>query len=57
MRVQAGAPLKDVNEMLAEHGLAFDNFGSIALQTENGDGVDLLRFFEKMEQYLIFRFT
>lgn len=36
VRVQAGARLKDVNEILAEHGLAFDNFGSIALQTAAG---------------------
>jgi L-gulonolactone oxidase len=34
--VQAGARLKDVNAMLAEHGLAFDNFGSIVLQTAAG---------------------
>ena len=36
VRVQAGARLKDVNEVLAEHGLAFDNFGSIVLQTAAG---------------------
>ena len=36
VRVQAGARLKDVNELLAEHGLAFDNFGSIVLQTAAG---------------------
>jgi FAD/FMN-containing dehydrogenase len=30
VRVQAGARLKDVNEALAAHGLAFDNFGSIS---------------------------
>jgi L-gulonolactone oxidase len=34
--VQAGACLKHVNEILAEHGLAFDNFGSIILQTAAG---------------------
>lgn len=36
VRVQAGARLKDVNETLAKHGLAFDNFGSIILQTAAG---------------------
>ncbi|MEJ2220741.1 MAG: D-arabinono-1,4-lactone oxidase [Desulfobacterales bacterium] len=36
VRVQAGASLKDVNGILAEHGLAFDNFGSIVLQTAAG---------------------
>ncbi len=34
--VQAGARLKDVNELLAQNGLAFDNFGSIVLQTAAG---------------------
>ena len=34
--VQAGARLRDVNEVLAQHGLAFDNFGSIVLQTAAG---------------------
>jgi L-gulonolactone oxidase len=36
VRVQAGARLKDVNETLAEQGLAFENFGSIVLQTAAG---------------------
>ena len=36
VRVQAGARLKDVNKVLAQHGLAFDNFGSIVLQTAAG---------------------
>ena len=36
VRVQAGVHLKDVNEVLARHGLAFDNFGSIVLQTAAG---------------------
>jgi len=36
VRVQAGARLNYVNEVLAEHGLAFDNFGSIVLQTAAG---------------------
>lgn len=36
VRVQAGAQLKNVNEVLAAHGLAFDNFGSIILQTAAG---------------------
>jgi L-gulonolactone oxidase len=36
VRVQAGARLKHVNDILAEHGLAFDNFGSIILQTAAG---------------------
>ena len=35
-RVQAGARLHDVNEALAEHGLALDNFGSIVTQTAGG---------------------
>ena len=34
--VQAGARLADVNEALAKHGLAFDNFGSIVVQTAGG---------------------
>lgn len=34
--VQAGARMKDVNEVLAQHGLAFENFGSIVLQTAAG---------------------
>jgi FAD-linked oxidoreductase len=34
--VQAGARLKDVNEVLAKHRLSFDNFGSIVLQTAAG---------------------
>ncbi|MCC7077859.1 MAG: FAD-binding protein, partial [Acidimicrobiia bacterium] len=34
--VQAGARLRDVNETLAEHGLAFENFGSITMQTAGG---------------------
>ena len=36
VRVQAGARLKHVNNVLAQHGLAFDNFGSIVLQTAAG---------------------
>jgi L-gulonolactone oxidase len=36
IRVQAGARLKYVNEVLAKHGLAFDNFGSIVMQTAAG---------------------
>jgi L-gulonolactone oxidase len=36
IRVQAGAGLKHVNEVLAQNGLAFDNFGSIILQTAAG---------------------
>jgi L-gulono-1,4-lactone dehydrogenase len=36
VRVQAGARLKDVNEALAQHGLALDNFGSIVTQTAGG---------------------
>jgi L-gulonolactone oxidase len=36
IRLQAGARLKYVNNVLAEHGLAFDNFGSIVLQTAGG---------------------
>lgn len=34
IRLQAGTRLKNVNEILAKHGLAFDNFGSIILQTD-----------------------
>lgn len=34
--LQAGAPLMRVNEALAEHGLALDNFGSIVKQTAAG---------------------
>ena len=36
IRLQPGARLNDVNEVLAQHGLAFDNFGSIILQTAAG---------------------
>lgn len=36
IRLQAGARLKYVNAVLAQHGLAFDNFGSIILQTAAG---------------------
>jgi FAD/FMN-containing dehydrogenase len=36
IRLQAGAGLNYVNEVLARHGLAFDNFGSIVLQTAGG---------------------
>jgi len=36
IRVQAGTGLLHVNEVLAQHGLAFDNFGSIVLQTAAG---------------------
>ena len=36
LRLQAGARLKNVNEILARRGLAFDNFGSIVLQTAGG---------------------
>lgn len=36
VRVQAGARLADVNEALATHGLALDNFGSIVMQTAGG---------------------
>jgi len=34
--LQPGARLNYVNEVLAQHGLAFDNFGSIILQTAAG---------------------
>ncbi|CAB1064321.1 hypothetical protein D1BOALGB6SA_9113 [Olavius sp. associated proteobacterium Delta 1] len=34
--LQAGALLKNVNEVLAKHRLAFENFGSIVLQTAAG---------------------
>jgi len=36
VRVQAGAPLFVVNDELAHHGLSFDNFGSIVIQTAAG---------------------
>lgn len=36
VRVEAGARLKNVNEVLYEHGLAFENFGSITEQTVGG---------------------
>jgi L-gulonolactone oxidase len=36
IRLQPGARLNDINEVLASHGLAFDNFGSIILQTAAG---------------------
>jgi L-gulonolactone oxidase len=36
VRVQAGARLSSVNDALAEHGLALDNFGSIVMQTVGG---------------------
>lgn len=36
VRVQAGARLKNVNDVLAKNGLSFDNFGSIVLQTAAG---------------------
>jgi FAD/FMN-containing dehydrogenase len=36
IRLQSGAGLKHVNEVLARHGLAFDNFGSIVMQTAGG---------------------
>ena len=36
VRVQPGVRLRDLNEVLAEHGLAFDNFGSIVMQTAGG---------------------
>lgn len=36
VRVGAGAKLEQVNEALAAHGLAFDNFGSIVMQTAAG---------------------
>jgi L-gulonolactone oxidase len=36
VRVQAGARLHQVNEVLAQHGLAFENFGSIVTQTAAG---------------------
>jgi L-gulonolactone oxidase len=34
--VQPGAVLRDVNDVLYENGLAFDNFGSIVIQTAAG---------------------
>ncbi len=36
VRMQPGAKLARVNQILAEHGLAFDNFGSITMQTAGG---------------------
>ncbi|MBK5228583.1 MAG: FAD-binding protein [Actinobacteria bacterium] len=36
VRVQAGARLSSVNQALAQHGLALDNFGSIVMQTVGG---------------------
>lgn len=36
IRLQPGARLNAVNEILAQNGLAFDNFGSIILQTAAG---------------------
>ena len=36
IRLQAGVPLMRVNEALANHGLALDNFGSIVKQTAAG---------------------
>ncbi len=36
IRLQPGARLNEVNEILAQNGLAFDNFGSIVLQTAAG---------------------
>ncbi|UCG23489.1 MAG: FAD-binding protein [Chloroflexota bacterium] len=36
IKLQAGAPLMRVNESLADHGLALDNFGSIVKQTAAG---------------------
>lgn len=36
IRVQAGVRLKHANEVLAQNGLAFDNFGSIVQQTAAG---------------------
>jgi len=34
--VQCGARLRDVNETLAAHGVSFENFGSITMQTAGG---------------------
>jgi len=34
--IGTGAKLKDVNETLAQHGLSFENFGSITMQTAGG---------------------
>ena len=39
IRLQPGARLNAVNEILAQNGLAFDNFGSIILQTAAGTAV------------------
>jgi FAD/FMN-containing dehydrogenase len=36
IRLQGGVELKDANEALARHGLAFENFGSIVRQTAAG---------------------
>ena len=36
IKLQAGVPLMRVNEALADHGLALDNFGSIVKQTAAG---------------------
>ncbi len=36
IRLQAGARLNQINDVLAENGLAFDNFGSIVTQTAAG---------------------
>jgi len=36
IRVQGGTCLNQANEVLAKHGLAFDNFGSIVTQTAAG---------------------
>ena len=36
IHLQAGTLLKNANKVLAEHGLAFENFGSIVLQTAAG---------------------
>jgi FAD/FMN-containing dehydrogenase len=36
VKVGAGASLKAVNEALAQHGLSFENFGSITMQTAGG---------------------
>lgn len=34
--IGSGAKLRDVNERLAEHGLGFENFGSITMQSAGG---------------------
>jgi L-gulonolactone oxidase len=36
VRMQAGMRLCDANDEMAKHGLAFDNFGSIVIQTVGG---------------------